>query len=1455
MKKMLFLLSVGIVLHTALLADVSPTQSSEPAPIYLKADATGDGSGSDWANAMSNVYEAVEKSDETGRPVYAARGLYKYTKTATVDLMGVKIYGGFCGISEDETLESRDPDKYQTIVVPDLAVTKLGWNYVTPVIGECRLTVTELDVEQYPVFKTNEEGYPVFAKPALPYQNDYDGFCLNTKKTGNSSKVRFLTIKELKGAVIDGITFVGSSDYMISVNSKTDPNNRRIVKDCRFYGTQAINTEGANTGLGAFSVEVLNCEFRYTHEMTVVIRQYCNRMLIEDCVFSEHFRSENDSALVTVSYRHLSMRRCAFSRCAAISKVASEYEKQYTMANLFKWGQDSQLLIVDCVMTNNFSGSLGGYGHPLFSGKSDFVSGCYVANNRLEYKGVSGRCFSLVAEALRTGTSAYYYGCTFESNSVVEIDGKASNFSAGIVGNGYELTQSLLGVYNCTFVDNHLSVKNPQTANAVLSQGVLFHGLAAKNSRFTAVNCAFIRTDGDNSLYDIAQVETAVSDYRILNSIFSRGPAACYNPFYAKTPEKMIVRKCSIGGRFEAPQWLNIDDVQLDAVPFERIVTSTGNVVYRPACKMPALRDCINVFSNNVTFAAAEESSMPPRCVTYKIRTDDGKKWIPLLGDADKATYQNGTIGDALGNDRPSDSFTRGPIQTLSDTAEAGNTLIVRSEPLGAGQFSPSHCQVVAPDAQSVTVTASGRYELEAFSKWLLPNGQSSTDATLTFGPLVEGITVITGQFTVSTVDVTFDLGDYGVFADGTNIKTLQYKANSRLTIPAISDSEEYVFLGWVNEPPILAPISNATYTATGITKALRVFRVVPADDAVAEGGKGDGSSWEDAYRGDIHEAYTQAGVYRGEVWLKKGVYDATEVIQLRSNVALLGGFAGTETDAKYRDPKKNVTVITGDTNRDNYYTLTGAVAGENAKLNVFDYENMVFNEPSCKPTKTRYWKNNGGNAEDVFSSFVGGGYVTNCVIDGVSFVGFARAAINVPVEAELRLTRSRILACNTSQVRDMEIAGVVVYGTLHAEDCDFMATYTPLSFLDAGAAYTKPNSLVNCRFMYGYHHPSGNGGGLVVFTDSRDITIEKCRFAYNAGWQYSGYQNAPIAIRDVNNLTMRDCIIEENAVSDSCPAIMQVSSVDNRFVMERCIFRNNVKDGTGGSPSNIGSPLRIDSISLNPGNVIRDTLFEGNITKEESAAAPIYVRHASAIAFTRGILNLVCCSFINNTLDLKSAHEDSLGSTVLFACLNNDRSLMSINNVYTGNRILNYKHKSDVAFGFGAAKNDYGAMFINDVYDCGDNGYEGIMFPSNNVGFMAANCRFPGYSAGKYYTTADSFDVGNSTKLPNVAGKIAKGANGVYAVPVRGVNAQGAPIYIGSDNVYYAYLPQVNPDKPYWGLLSKRANWSVAAVPGMENGKAEINKDAWGAPPISTRNRPSLGPVNLVNGFYIHLR
>jgi hypothetical protein len=50
-------------------------------------------------------------------------------------------------ISEDETLESRDPDKYQTIVVPDLAVTKLKWNYVTPVIGECRLTEYTLSMQ------------------------------------------------------------------------------------------------------------------------------------------------------------------------------------------------------------------------------------------------------------------------------------------------------------------------------------------------------------------------------------------------------------------------------------------------------------------------------------------------------------------------------------------------------------------------------------------------------------------------------------------------------------------------------------------------------------------------------------------------------------------------------------------------------------------------------------------------------------------------------------------------------------------------------------------------------------------------------------------------------------------------------------------------------------------------------------------------------------------------------------------------------------------------------------------------------------------------------------------------------------------------------------------------------------------------------------------------------------
>ncbi len=76
----------------------------------------------------------------------------------------------------------------------------------------------------------------------------------------------------------------------------------------------------------------------------------------------------------------------------------------------------------------------------------------------------------------------------------------------------------------------------------------------------------------------------------------------------------------------------------------------------------------------------------------------------------------------------------------------------------------------------------------------------------------------------------------------------------------------------------------------------------------------GTGTSWQTAFN-ELHAALAvaQAG---DDVWVAAGTYrpaSGTTPFELRSGVALLGGFAGTETRASQRDWMANVTILTGD--------------------------------------------------------------------------------------------------------------------------------------------------------------------------------------------------------------------------------------------------------------------------------------------------------------------------------------------------------------------------------------------------------------------------------------------------------------------------------------------------------------------------------------------------------------
>ncbi|MFH1743520.1 MAG: hypothetical protein ABIH23_31330, partial [bacterium] len=70
--------------------------------------------------------------------------------------------------------------------------------------------------------------------------------------------------------------------------------------------------------------------------------------------------------------------------------------------------------------------------------------------------------------------------------------------------------------------------------------------------------------------------------------------------------------------------------------------------------------------------------------------------------------------------------------------------------------------------------------------------------------------------------------------------------------------------------------------------------------------GDGSGSSWENACRSIF--AGLGASVIGDEIWVKSGRY--MEAIRMKANVALYGGFAGTEQTREERDWVANETII-----------------------------------------------------------------------------------------------------------------------------------------------------------------------------------------------------------------------------------------------------------------------------------------------------------------------------------------------------------------------------------------------------------------------------------------------------------------------------------------------------------------------------------------------------------------
>ncbi len=227
--------------------------------------------------------------------------------------------------------------------------------------------------------------------------------------------------------------------------------------------------------------------------------------------------------------------------------------------------------------------------------------------------------------------------------------------------------------------------------------------------------------------------------------------------------------------------------------------------------------------------------------------------------------------------------------------------------------------------------------------------------------------------------------------------------------------------------------------------------------------GENNGSSWENAFT-DLQGAL-DISLRGDEIWVAAGIYmpgsDRRASFQLKDGVAVIGGFAGTETEREQRNWNVNKTILSGDIgetddNSDNCYHVV--YAGDVSETAMFDGFTIT-----------------GGNADDVPGGSGGGMYNEN----------------SSPVLANL------IFANNMASING---SGGAVYNyncTLTMKSVTFYGN----SALYGGAMYIDSSNvtLVNATFA---NNEAGYGGGIDSMES--EFTAENCILWDNAGGQIS---------------------------------------------------------------------------------------------------------------------------------------------------------------------------------------------------------------------------------------------------------------------------------------------------------------------------------------------------------------
>ena len=366
-------------------------------------------------------------------------------------------------------------------------------------------------------------------------------------------------------------------------------------------------------------------------------------------------------------------------------------------------------------------------------------------------------------------------------------------------------------------------------------------------------------------------------------------------------------------------------------------------------------------------------------------------------------------------------------------------------------------------------------------------------------------------------------------------------------------------------------------------------------DDAT---GNNTGDSWENAYT-DLQDALSNIG--SGEIWVAAGSYKPgatrADTFQMRSQVALFGGFSGAEIAREQRDPATNISVLDGDLLGDDYFRWVNGHA---------------------------VWSDVGDNSHHIVT---GSNADATAVLDGFVLAhGYARGAGPDPGPV-VQGGGGLIIQNGSPNIRNTVIDGAsgaygggayIFDGSPSFSDCEFRDSYADIG--RAGAVYIGGASSVtftNCLFegnaAIGTQSPDGLGGAAYIdFGATANFTGST--FSRNLASYRTNDQGGATPTKGGAILAGGDVLVQDSYFFANKAHYGGAIYAFNGLTLINNVFDGNKATTPPSGPGGLGGALILSDIS---------TLIGNTITANDSAedAGGIYLTSGADVLMVNNIL------------------------------------------------------------------------------------------------------------------------------------------------------------------------------------------------------------------------------------------